>query len=187
MKRDRFNTYSEFLNEGMDPSKFLTQEQIDWCDKHIKGEWGVNAKGEVTVPMNVEFKDVSFESFPVQFAPVKGTFDCSSCPNLTSLKGAPSHVGANFNCDGCPKLTSLEGAPSHVDGYFSCSECPSLTSLEGAPSHVGGNFWCSSCPELPDSFDEIIEDYNQERIDWKQAHKLIHSETARKAHSIGLI
>ena len=25
----RFNTYSEFLNEALDPSRFLTQEQID--------------------------------------------------------------------------------------------------------------------------------------------------------------
>jgi hypothetical protein len=52
---------------------------------------------------------------------------------------------------------------------------------------VKGYFYCGHCPKLPDYFDRIIEDYNDKRIDWKQAHKLIHSETGRKAHSIGLI
>jgi hypothetical protein len=218
MKRDRFNTYREFLNESAEPSKFLTQEQIDWCDKHIKGEWGVNSKGEVTVSNHLFFKrkgwkiddmDRSFDRFPVQFAPTKGDFDCFSCPNLTSLEGAPEHVGGNFSCSHCPNLVSLKGAPSHVGGNFDCSNCaglvslegtpahvggdfrcencPKLASLEGAPEHVGGYFYCGNCPELPDSFEEIIYDYNTKRIDWKRAHKLIHSDTARKAHSIGLI
>ena len=248
----RFNTYEEFLNEELDPSKFLTQEQIDWCDKHIEGKWGVNEKGEVTVPLHLKFKDRSFDRFPVQFAPVKGDFDCSYCP-IASLEGAPAHVGGTFRCDYCPNLASLEGAPvrvngnfdcsycpdlvslesspSHVGGWFNCSECPNLEvlegapahvgegfschgcdnllSLKGAPSHVGGGFWChrcpklvslkgapahvsggfdcDGCPELPSSFVEIIRDYNSKKIDWKQAHKLIHSETARKAHAIGLI
>jgi len=52
---------------------------------------------------------------------------------------------------------------------------------------VGGWFNCGNCPELPVTFVEIIEDYNEEEIDWKQAHKMIHSETARKAYSLGLI
>jgi len=183
-----FKNYTEFLNEALDPSKFLTQEQIDWCDKHIDGKWGVNEKGEVTVrKKNVGFKDRSFDRFPVQFTPVKGTFDCSRCPNLVSLKGAPAHVGESFWCRGCPKLTSLEGAPSHVGGDFNCENCPKLASLEGAPAHVGGYFYCGNCPELPVTFVEIIKDYNEEEIDWKTAHKLIHSETARTAHAIGLI
>ena len=249
----KFRTYGEFLDEALDPLKFLTQEQVKWCKKHIKGEWGVNEKGEVTVSKNLSFKDNRFDRFPVQFAPVKGffncsgcpnlvslegapeyvegdffcdkcpkltslkgapsrvgdSFDCRHCPNLTSLEGAPAHVGWDFSCSDCPKLTSLEGAPAHVEGDFRCSDCVGLTSLEGAPdrvggdfsctdcagltslkgapSHVGGNFWRSFCPKLPATFVEIIDDYNQEEIDWKQAHKLIHSETARKAHSIGLI
>jgi len=208
MRQGRFSTYGEFLGEALDPSRFLTQEQIDWCDKHIDGKWGVNAKGEVTVPLYVSFKYKSFERFPVQFAPVKGDFDCRDCPNLASLKGAPSHVGGSFSCSECPKLTSLEGAPSHVGRYFSCGECPivslkgapshvgdsfncrscpKLASLEGAPAHVGGYFWYNDCPKLPASFEGIIEDFMEGRIDWKMAHKLIHSETGRKAHSIGLI
>ncbi len=225
----KFSSYRDFLNEALEPSKFLTQEQIDWCNKYISGPWGVNSKGEVTVRGNLGFKDRSFERFPVQFAPVngsfvcyspklvslkgapvrvRGTFDCRNCPNLVSLegaseyvgrafqcghcpnlvslKGAPSHVGGDFDCEGCDKLTSLEGAPAHV-GSFDCFRCPKLTSLEGAPAHVEGGFYCFRCPKLPDYFEEIIDDYNKKRIDWKQAHKLIHSETGRKAHSIGLI
>jgi hypothetical protein len=253
---NRFNTYGEFLGEALDPSKFLTQEQIDWCNKHIRGKWSVNEKGEVTVRKNVGFKDKSFDRFPVQFAPVKGDFicvgcpklislegapahvkgdfwcydcpklpslegapahvkgdfdcrycdklvslkgapshvegffDCSWCPKLTSLKGAPAHVGGYFDCSRCPKLTSLEGAPTHVGGFFDCSYCPKLTSLEGAPAHVGGRFDCNRLhPKgaLPASFEGIIEDYNEKKIDWKMAHKLIHSRTGRAAHSIGLI
>jgi len=206
----KFNSYTEFLNEAFDPSKFLTQEQIDWCNKHIDGSWGVNAKREVTVRRkNVEFKDKSFDRFPVKFAPVKGNFDCDDCPKLISLEGAPSHVGGNFWCSGCPELVSLKGAPAHVGELFSCTRCPELTSLEGAPSHVGGpifcdrcpnlitlegapshvggNFYCDNCPELPDSFMGIIKDYNKKEIDWKMAHKLIHSKTTRAARSLGLI
>jgi hypothetical protein len=231
MTMSKFRTYKEFLVEGLDPSRFLNQEQIDWCDKHIEGVWGVNEKGEVTVPMKVEFKDKSFDHFPVQFAPVKGNFECHFFLKLTSLKGAPAHVKGSFSCDHCPELTSLDGAPSYVGDSFNCSLCPDLTSLEGAPAHVGGDFWCPDCneltslegapdyvggqfdcnfcphltslegapshvggdfncyecPELPDSFMGITDDYNKGRIDWKQARKLIHSETGRKAHSIGLI
>ena len=208
----KFNSYTEFLNEAFDPSKFLTQEQIDWCNKHIDGSWGVNAKREVTVRRkNVEFKDKSFDRFPVKFAPVKGNFDCDDCPKLISLEGAPSHVGGNFWCSGCPELVSLKGAPAHVGGNFSCTRCPELTSLEGAPAHVGGNFDCSSCsnlvslegapsqvgkkfnlmyrgcPKLPDSFTGIIDDYFKKEIDWKTAHKMIHSEPHRAARSLGIL
>ena len=241
-------------------AKHLTKEQIGWCNKHIKVPWSVNDKGEVTVVDDLEFKSKSMiKRFPVQFAPVKGSFNCDECPNLVSLEGAPARVGGNFNCSRCPKLTSLEGAPAHVGRYFYCDNCPNLASLEGAPVHVGGGFICNGCPKLaslegapahvgngfdcsicpeltslegapahvggwfdcnrcpklaslegapahvggwfncgrcdklPGSFKEIIEDYNdncvggRNRIDWKQAHKMIHSETARKAYSLGLI
>jgi hypothetical protein len=166
----KFNNYQEFLNEGIDPLKHLTQKQVDWCNKHIKGEWGVNSKGEVTVRKDLEFKDWSFDRFPVQFANVKGNFDCrechklvslegaprevggffscSHCKNLTSLKGAPREVGGYFKCEGCDNLTSLEGAPQSVEGVFDCDNCPNLTSLEGAPREVGGYFSCSYCDSL---------------------------------------
>ncbi|MBE6454996.1 MAG: hypothetical protein E7014_00885 [Alphaproteobacteria bacterium] len=79
---------------------------------------------------------------------IGGNFDCSGCPNLDSLEGSPQSVGGNFDCSGCPKLSSLKGAPQSVDGGFDCSGCLKLSSLEGSPQFVGGNFDCSGCPKL---------------------------------------
>ena len=62
-----------------------------------------------------------------------GHFDCSA-NKLTSLNGAPSHVGGGFNCS-YTRLTSLAGAPSHVDGYFYCSY-NELTSLKDVHKHI---------------------------------------------------
>ena len=70
-----------------------------------------------------------------------GNFICSNT-ELTSLEGAPSHVGWIFDCSG-NELTSLEGAPRHVDGSFRCYR-NRLTSLRGAPSHVGSYFNCTN-------------------------------------------
>ena len=72
---------------------------------------------------------------------VGGYFDCSR-NKLTSLEGAPQHVGGSFACLH-NKLTSLEGAPQHVSEGFYCDN-NKLTSLEGAPQHVGGDFYCSN-------------------------------------------
>ena len=40
-------------------------------------------------------------------------------------------VDWNFNCSDCPELTTLEGAPEYVGGNFDCYECPKLSSLDG--------------------------------------------------------
>ncbi len=161
----RFNNWQEFLNEGIDPLKFLTQEQVDWCDKHISGRWGVNEKGEVTVAWDLFFKDKSFERFPVQFAPVKGY----------------------FNCDHCPGLTSLEGAPERVSGHFDCNYCDNLVSLKGAPEKLGSAFNCLSCPKLPDWEKDLIDDYMKNRRTWEEIYKMLHKETYRRAAQTGLI
>ena len=79
---------------------------------------------------------------------IGSNFDCSGCPNLDSLEGCPQSVGGNFDCSGCPKLSSLKGAPQSVDGGFDCSGCLKLSSLEGSPQFVGGNFDCSGCLKL---------------------------------------
>ena len=79
---------------------------------------------------------------------VGGDFDCSRCSNLSSLKGAPQSVGGDFDCSNCYFLSSLEGAPQYVGGDFDCSDCDNLTSLEGAPQSVGGDFDCSNCYRL---------------------------------------
>ena len=162
---NRFNTYDQFLNEGIDPLNHLTQEQVDWCNKHIKQKWGVNSEGEVTVTKNLEFKDRSFDRFPVQFAPVNGSFYCSHCPNLVSL----------------------EGTPQSVNGNFYCYNCPNLVSLEGAPQSVGGGFSCGGCPKLPHWETDLIEDYMKNHRTWEEVHSKLHKESYRRAAQTGLI
>ena len=66
---------------------------------------------------------------------------------LTSLEGAPLHIGGNFWCTD-NKLTSLEGAPKIVGGEFICS-FNMLTSLEGIHNQIkkiGGSFACENNP-----------------------------------------
>lgn len=72
---------------------------------------------------------------------VGGNFSCQKTP-IKSLEGAPINVGRNFICDEVDYLESLEGAPKHVGGTFSCSKCPSLTSLDGLPTTIGGDLCC---------------------------------------------
>ena len=89
----------------------------------------------------------SLKGAPVE---VGKDFDCSGCKNLESLQGAPEKVGRWFDCNGCEKLKTLEGAPKKVGRGFYCYECSILESLKGAPEEVGGDFVCSSCPMLAD-------------------------------------
>ena len=76
------------------------------------------------------------------------SFNCSNCPSLISLEGAPEKVGRNFDCSNCESLKSLEGAPEKVGRNFDCSYCPSLISLEGSPKEVGRDFYCYDCKSL---------------------------------------
>ena len=73
------------------------------------------------------------------------TLDCSWCPELTSLKGAPKEVIKDFNCGHCSSLESLKGAPKKVGGNFDCGCCKSLKSLKGGPEVVSGDYHCYQC------------------------------------------
>jgi hypothetical protein len=100
---------------------------------HIDPVTGVvDVTGDVTLTTKVG-------QLPVIFGEVHGHFFCSN-NSLTSLQGAPPHVGGDFFCYN-NSLTSLQGAPPHVGGDFFCYN-NSLTSLVGAPPHVGGGFFC---------------------------------------------
>ena len=154
-------SFKEFQNlyesiGSLDPIKFLTPEQIEWCNKHIEGEWSVNDKGEVTIDGHIKFKDKTFERFEVQFADTNYNFDCSGCTKLTTLEGAPQKV-LTFNCSGCTSLTTLQGAPQEA-ALFNCSGCTSLTSLQGAPQ-AEKYFNCVDCPKLdPEEVNLLKED-----------------------------
>jgi len=94
----------------------------------------------------------------------EGDFYCYN-NQLTSLEGAPEHVGGGFSCSG-NQITSLEGAPESVGGSFSCSG-NQITSLEGAPESVGGSFYCynnqiTSLEGAPESVGGNFSCYNNQ-------------------------
>ncbi len=179
--------YSEWINESTEKPK-LTHMQVKWCNKHIDQQWWMNDRGEVEVSDSVYIRPSKIVKFPVQFADVKGYFDCTNCKNLTTLKGAhrkvggvfscygctsltslegtPLKVGDDFNCEYCTSLTSLEGAPSYVGGGFSISRCISLTSLRGAPSHIKGDIWYANCPKVPQEEIDLYENTPDLFFDW---------------------
>lgn len=133
----------------------LTNEQIKWCNEHIKGNWAVNDHKEVYVEKtyDVEFRDTdSITNFPVQFAKCND-FNCSRCKNLKSLKGGPKDVQGIFNCSRCESLTDLVGAPSRTGSNFLAYDCKSLVSTKGAPMIMGymvpgATFDVSKCHNL---------------------------------------
>lgn len=79
-----------------------------------------------------------------KFGEVSGSFSCSNCKNLESLKGAPRKC-IMFKCSGCTKLKSLEYAPDCMN--ILCDDCTNLESLKGAPQ-VCWTFNCSGCTKL---------------------------------------
>lgn len=78
----------------------------------VKGDLELQGKNLTKLP----FTDVGAYE-------VTGDFDCME-NKLTSLEGAPQHVGGNFRCG---------------DGKFHC-EFNHLTSLAHCPQQVGGDF-----------------------------------------------
>ena len=163
------------LNEALDRRakmdhvrKFLTQEQIDWCDRHIEKAWKVDENGEVAVNKDLKLIEVDdIVLFPVQFADVDGDFNCIRASKLISLKGSPRKVEGSVTFKYCDNLTSLEGGPLEALGYhcegmsslrtlkgapqkvrsFSANYCDKLTSLEGAPQEVR-RFETKGCKNL---------------------------------------
>ena len=134
------------------------------CKKYDIKNYTINSDGSIDVDGYVNLSFMNLTKLPIKFRKVIDNFFCSN-NKLTSLEGAPIHVGGNFYCDK-NRLTSLEGSPAHVGGYFSCyhNKVKSLeggpyyvgghfsfsnnniTSLEGVPSHIGGVFDCEYNP-----------------------------------------
>jgi len=83
---------------------------------------------------------------PVRFRKVTGGFYCSH-NRLTTLAGAPGHVGVDFSCSH-NRLTTLAGAPGHVDGYFVCSD-NHLPPGTKKPVGVRGRFYFSTQTPAP--------------------------------------
>ena len=113
-----------------------------------------------------------FEELPACFSKIKveGSFKCSECSNLKSLKNAPQSVGGDFDCSFCRNLTSLEGAPQSVGGkirtrntpiiylnnqYYNLNDLPEGLVIKGDLDVSGYDF-----EELPACFSKIkVEGY----------------------------
>jgi hypothetical protein len=122
----------------------------------VDGKATIDGKGLVYVDGNIELLG-DFHKLPVQFHTVTGDFTISHSM-LTTLEGAPSHVGGNFSCWN-NFLTSLAFSPKNVGGDFDCGNNPELGSLEGVPLHIQGSFSCNHCnlrslAGAPNSVDE---------------------------------
>ncbi len=138
------------LFESVDPSKYLTEEQIRFLDRGCKfndirdSKWTfdpvqrlVNVEG----PFGVTTYDVG--QMPVNFGKVTGSFFMQG-KGFHTLEGCPREVGGSFKCTG-NELDSLYGAPERVAGDFDCRSC-GLESLEGGPEYVGGEFSAGDNP-----------------------------------------
>lgn len=178
-------------NENADHRDLLSQDQLDWCNRHIVENWWVNEKGEVAVSHNMYFKGVyGITEFPVQFADIEGSFYADGAYNLKSLKGSPRMVLMTFSCDGCTGLTNLEGAPIKVR-KLTINNCLNLTSLEGMPKefHELSNYSFSRMTKLP----QVEKDFLGNRAlqeQWKKSplgwQKFMYTGGAAKGRKYGL-
>ena len=175
----------------------LTQEQTDWCNQHLKN-WTLNSEGKVDVNGDVSIHYRPFKRFPVSFGTITGFFSCFNCTYLESLEGAPETVKSHFSCANCFSLKTLDGAPETVHGYFSCLDCTSLESLIGAPEILGGSFYCDTetlkgkfycngCTSLPTAQHNIINQYNDKKLTWEEAYKILHAPALLQAKDLGIL
>jgi hypothetical protein len=123
------------------------------CYQNSDGTW--SCKGSITL------HGKNLTKLPVKFKEVSGYFDCSH-NKLTTLEGAPEHVGVRFECSH-NKLTTLEGAPEIVGESFYCNN-NKLTTLEGAPRSVGRELWCDHNPVSVEELKKTIDRDYMDRI-----------------------
>lgn len=145
------------LNEAMDPhekmahiQKWLTPDQIDWCNYHIKHKsWRVNDRGEVfgfadeiytnNTPHALEFaRKLEIVEIPVQFFMETPKDFVLSGTSVKNLKGSPKHV-KSLNISFCHSLESLQGGPETA-GRVIVMDCLKLKTLQGGPVAGEWNF-----------------------------------------------
>ncbi len=164
----------------------LTAQQISFLDKVVKGEWTLNSQGLVDVNGHVDCGGRGrLKKLPVKFGIVSRAFECRNCSSLESLEGSPTKVGGYFDCSGCKSLETLKGAPQEVSNFI-CWNCTSLKTLEGAPEKVDWRFTWGNCKSLPPEQLNLLKDYGNQEITWKEVHRLIHSPNLLRGRELGL-
>ena len=126
---------TKLINEWL--AEYTSIDQKSW---KIEETWTIVTNG--TIRVKSEIPQFTIDADYIKKTIIRGSFDCSDCENLTSLKGVPEEIDGSFYCEMCTQLSSLEGAPQKVHGNFNCSGCENLESLEGAPKEVDGHFVC---------------------------------------------
>ena len=125
-------------NQIINGSAALTQEQIDWCNKHIQLHQWDEQDGKVLLrgPKVFEYPE-EITHFPVKFANTT-TFNCSGLINLKSLDGSPDRVRCDLILNSCKSLKNLEGGPIRVEGNIIARNC-GIESLKGIATGMGTN------------------------------------------------
>ena len=119
----------------------------------IKGSYNINETKNIFIVDVTGYVDVTNKNITsltnglFEFSKIVGSFNCSGCESLKTLKGSPKEVGWSFNCSYCKSLKTLEGAPKKVGETFYCNNCKSLKSLKGAPQECY-SFYCNNCESL---------------------------------------
>lgn len=99
--------------------------------------------------LTIDASYVSLSKYPdeelpeyIQFNTVEN-FYINNSLKLKTLKGCPQKCTGAFNCSGCPNLISLKGAPKECE-LFSCANCSGLMSLEYLPKKCD-HYICYGC------------------------------------------
>lgn len=128
---------------------FLISAEEPWSpDQGIQVD---ESTGEVNITGSVVLRDgltQLYSPLPVKFGHVTGNFNCALHPqwNVFNLENFPHTVGGDFRVS-APRMTSLLGAPRHVGGVCVLSS-ESLKSLEHLPKTYG-RLRLAYTPHLP--------------------------------------
>ena len=146
-------------------SSQLTDDQIDFLNKHVKGILGGSGNWtyyEDTNTVDVDGSFVCSESdikdlMGIQFGNCFGDFQIYKC-SLQTLKGSPRNVSGNFYVYD-NKLETLEHFPSKVTGASDVSGNP-LVCLDGTSESKLHSFFGSECNLITTEGVSEIKTYN---------------------------
>jgi hypothetical protein len=133
------------------PASQLTEEQIDFLNRHVKGILGgagnwkyypdtntVDVEDSFVCNDNSDIKDL----MGIQFEKCFGDFEVHKC-SLETLKGSPKYIGGNFHVYD-NKLESLEYFPLRVSGTCDVSG-NSIVCLDGLADSKLNSFFAVEC------------------------------------------
>jgi len=167
-------TYKEIVNESR--VDHLTYDQRVWCKVKFNYDYNVDSSGKIEPSDSSDIRIMGnrFDSFPVSFANIPGTFAITDSDN-ESLEGSPEEIGGSYSIRNCPRLESLKGISKQIGGNINITDCPNLKSLDGVPLDFPEDkilFF----PIEPSNYDELIynwkngitlDDQDRFKSDWE--------------------